>query len=261
MKTVSGILGAALVAAGIGFSAPASADKILVAELTGTIQYDSNAPLATQPTVFDPLTPVGGGWFGLMEIGFTVSGDLPPSSAVVDWRLAGDFALTGDWVDAEGDPRVISDNLAFAVDLGRGSFTDFFGAPLFPTLLAIQAFVSTPRDLNEVLLEIESLTGPLGLPALPDGTVALAVDDGGDGLINGGTLFLGLGAPLIEPFASQVVPSTLFGLSSWDRVDSVDGALRGRLVLTAVPEPAALGLLGIGLLGVTFARRRRLEAA
>ena len=60
MKTVSGILGAALVAAGIGFSAPASADKILVAELTGTIQYDSNAPLATQPTVFDPLTPVGG---------------------------------------------------------------------------------------------------------------------------------------------------------------------------------------------------------
>lgn len=145
-----------------------------------------------------------------------------------------------------------------------------FGAPEFPE----QTGVRDP-DTGE-LIEINSSPGDSGGPTFIDGLIAGITSFGltgavfddpaqcGPGQLDpDGEVFDGPDIEVQDPeLGLQRCTNSSFGELSGDTrvssyADFIDAVLAGEFVFSEIPSPGALGLLGLGLAGLAFGRRRK----
>ncbi len=243
MKTLIRALALSVLAT--AFAGTANATSVLTTTLSnGSLTYSSSGGLCSNNTL-DQFTstcslsggPSSHGWYGYGSVDYAFDLQNEP-----DWNQ--DYLWSLDYTLSytyDGSNGSTSGN----IDLGpysQGSLADFTG-------------IST---LADALTAMANLDNPLYEP----GVGAVYVHSGSN--LNSGTVDFALDFPVNGSTPSGWGLGPLWNpLPGWDWSgieDEATAKFSGELVLTAIPEPTGLSLLGMGLIALAVARRRKIKA-
>ena len=185
-------------------------------------------------------------YYGEFDFATSVTGTPPAFSENVNWYLSGE----GDYSLSVNGSRPTSDGGAFGpVSLGYGSVDDLFGGAITgygDILPALGGMLSGTPSLTDIILALNSILDPSLAAALP---LDMSITDISDHifftLLDSNTVGFVSNLGLTIGGVSPAMASATFG---------------GSLTLMAVPEPAGLGLLGLGLIGIVMIRRKKMAA-
>ncbi len=191
-------------------------------------------------------------YWGSFDFSATLTGTAPAFDENVNWYLSGEGQYEFGWQDVQGNMGDGGDSGAFGpLYLGNGSVDDIFApgisgyGDILPAFLG--ALSATPT-LTDVILALNNIIDPAFALTLPLPTFLTDISDYVWVSLNGNTISYvsNLGLTIASTGLDASMAKARFG---------------GSLTLTAVPEPGALGLLGLGLIGFAMvARRKRLAA-
>jgi len=140
--------------------------------------------------------------------------------------------------------------IEFSID---GNSLNSANAPYVNPLIGISIHISGWLGLGS-MLEIEGLYPPAGRSPYDDGSVVIRLFDSSGSVLSNNSLPTSLSLSSFDS-AYLLGPTTAVGPLPWSTQD------RGTITqLIQIPEPAACGLLGLGLLATCCWRRRQTHA-
>lgn len=211
----------------------------------GNVEYDA-AGDGTGSAVDSLFGDNNWTWTGAFSFSTSMTGTAPGFTQDANWYLSGeggyDYVVSNGQTSGGG-----ADAGSFGpVHLGAGSVSDLFNGTITgygDILPALAGALSGTPSLTDIITALNGILDPAF--AIP-GLVSTAITDN--------VFFALIGSNTIA-FASTL------GLSyAGMPATTALGTFGGSLTLMAVPEPGALGLLGLGLIGVALVRRKRLAA-
>ncbi|VAX08431.1 hypothetical protein MNBD_ALPHA03-905 [hydrothermal vent metagenome] len=185
-------------------------------------------------------------WTGSFDFSTSMTGTAPGFTQDANWYLSGegdyDYVVSNGQTSGSG-----ADAGSFGpVHLGAGSVSDLFNGTITgygDILPALAGALSGTPSLTDI---ITALNGILDPAFIIPGLVSTSITD---------NIFFVLVDSDTIAFASTLGLSYAGMLAT-----TASGTFGGSLTLMAVPEPGALGLLALGLIGVVMVRRKRLAA-
>jgi len=181
---------------------------------------------------------------------FEAQGTIAENYGFEDWGPTGAFSFPPDPYIAHGVTYHTSDNLVVKPDSGYGPSTNVFINNFWTPL---------PADISGTYDMLGFDLGILGTNSLIDFvlTTNLGVYNFNDIAVpnvnTGGMTFFGFVASAGESFTDMDFTSQLGA----GHAPALDNVTLGEVNASAVPEPASLLLLSLGLAGLAFSRRRR----
>ncbi len=185
-------------------------------------------------------------WTGSFNFSTSMTGTAPGFNQDANWYLSGEGGY--DYVVSNGQTSGSGGDVGSfgPVHLGAGSVSDLFNGTITgygDILPALAGALSGTPSLTDIITALNGILDPAF--AIP-GLLSPAITD---------NVFFALIGSNTVAFASTL------GLSyAGMPATTALGTFGGSLTLMAVPEPGALGLLALGLIGVVMVRRKRLAA-
>lgn len=212
----------------------------------GTLNYDvaGDGDGSAYDTIFgdDVWT-----YWGSFDFSASLTGTEPAFGEDVNWYLSGEGEYNSLTMDGQAMGGA-SDSFG-PMFLGNGSADDVFGAGITDYADILPAFLgalSATPTLTDVIVALNNIIDPAFALTLPLPTFITDISDYVWVSLNGNTISYVSNLGLTYMGQSPSTASVNFS---------------GSLTLTAVPEPGALGLLGLGLIGFAMVIRRKRLAA
>ena len=156
--------------------------------------------------------------------------------------------------------RAVLENRSTGAGASLSKSTGIFNENALPEGVSFEFFGPMVESVPELMIDGLILIGPGNASEFPLGLLTIAPDFAMDSFVVAGGLFL-LNAPTFPP----VLPPTLSPGTPFSAHLRLSNGMEGgknslTVTVATAPEPATLALMGLGLAGIGYQRRRKISS-